>query len=181
MAAGLAVASVGYALARRRPPLLNSQSRWPTKTDIDRPLVAGAALFGIGWGLVGLCPGPAIANLGTLAPGVIVFVIAMVIGMVTHDLRQSRATALAARNLASRPLPTVKAWVACGISVSAIPASKLLDLKPKCTSARVAWREAGGEIDTVYFSFARIRSSIMPVASPCRPKPAAVARAGGIP
>jgi len=101
MAAGLAVASVGYALARQRPPLLDSQSRWPTKKNIDRPLVAGAILFGIGWGLVGLCPGPAIANLGTLAPGVIVFVIAMVIGMVGHDLWLSRAAALAARNLAS--------------------------------------------------------------------------------
>jgi uncharacterized protein len=101
MAAGLAVAGFGYALARRRPPLLDSQSRWPTKTDIDRPLVAGAVLFGIGWGLVGLCPGPAIANLGTLAPGVIVFVIAMLIGMFAHDLRHSRAAALAARDLAS--------------------------------------------------------------------------------
>src|ERR1700735_213810 len=69
MAAGLAGAGIGYALARRRPPLLDSQGRWQTKTNIDRPLVAGAVLFGIGWGLVGLCPGPAIANLGTLAPG----------------------------------------------------------------------------------------------------------------
>jgi uncharacterized membrane protein YedE/YeeE len=56
-----------------------------------RPLLAGAALFGIGWGLVGLCPGPAIADLATLSPGVIVFVIAMATGMAAHDLWQARA------------------------------------------------------------------------------------------
>jgi uncharacterized membrane protein YedE/YeeE len=42
-------------------------------------------VFGIGWGLVGLCPGPALANLGTLSPGIIVFVVAMAIGIVAHD------------------------------------------------------------------------------------------------
>src|SRR5580700_5795965 len=61
-------------------------------TAIDRPLLAGAALFGIGWGLVGLCPGPAIADLATLSPGVIVFVVAMAVGMAAHDLWQSRGT-----------------------------------------------------------------------------------------
>jgi uncharacterized protein len=86
MAAGLAVASGGYALLGRRAPLFEKQSLWPTKTDIDRPLLSGATLFGIGWGLVGLCPGPAIVNLSTLSLPVIVFVIAMAIGMLAHDL-----------------------------------------------------------------------------------------------
>jgi uncharacterized protein len=99
MAAGLAVASIGYALARRRPPLLETQSRWPTATAIDPPLLVGTALFGVGWGLVGLCPGPAIANLATASPGVIVFVVAMAIGMAAHDLWQARAAAAAARKL----------------------------------------------------------------------------------
>ena len=66
-------------------------SLWPSATDIDRPLLIGAALFGIGWGIVGLCPGPAIADLATLSPGVFVFVIAMAVGMAAHDLWQSRA------------------------------------------------------------------------------------------
>jgi uncharacterized membrane protein YedE/YeeE len=101
MAAGLAVTGAGYALARRRPPLFDKQSRWPTATAIDRPLLVGAALFGIGWGLVGLCPGPAIANLATLSPGVIVFVIAMAVGMVAHNLWAKRATPAAQRELAT--------------------------------------------------------------------------------
>ena len=91
MAAALVVSSAGFALAKRREqPLLAAQSLWPTKTDIDRPLVIGSVLFGAGWGLVGLCPGPALTNLATLSPRVIVFVIAMAAGMVLHDVWQKR-------------------------------------------------------------------------------------------
>lgn len=100
MAAGLAVAGIGYALARRRPPLFAKQSLWPTNKDIDRPLISGALLFGIGWGLVGLCPGPAIANLATLSAPVIVFVIAMATGMLAYDLWQSRRAVMTERSLA---------------------------------------------------------------------------------
>ena len=60
---------------------------------IDRPLLAGAALFGAGWGLVGLCPGPAIANLATLSPAVLLFGAAMLAGMVAHDLWRRRQVA----------------------------------------------------------------------------------------
>ncbi len=101
MAAGLAVAGAGYAVVRPRTPIFDTQMRWPTASVIDRPLVAGAALFGIGWGLVGLCPGPAVANLATLSPGVIVFVVAMVIGMVAFDLWQPRATTKIENKLAN--------------------------------------------------------------------------------
>jgi uncharacterized membrane protein YedE/YeeE len=92
MAAGLLVTGIGFALLRPRPPIFAPKSLWPTATDIDRPLVTGAALFGIGWGLVGLCPGPAIADLATASPGVFVFVIAMAVGMAAHDLWQARGT-----------------------------------------------------------------------------------------
>jgi uncharacterized protein len=91
MAAGLVVTGIGFALIRPRTPIFAPKGLWPSATDIDRPLLAGAALFGIGWGLVGLCPGPAIADLATLSPGVIVFVIAMATGMAAHDLWQARA------------------------------------------------------------------------------------------
>jgi uncharacterized membrane protein YedE/YeeE len=93
MAAALAVSSAGYRLAARRPPLLAPQCEWSTKRAIDGPLIVGSALFGIGWGLVGLCPGPAIQNLATLSPRVVVFVIAMAGGMALHDAWQRRQLA----------------------------------------------------------------------------------------
>jgi uncharacterized protein len=95
MIGALAVAAPGFALARRREkPVLAPASLWPTKADIDRPLVAGAVLFGVGWGLVGLCPGPAIANLATASPRVVAFVIAMGIGMLALDFWRTRGLAL---------------------------------------------------------------------------------------
>jgi uncharacterized membrane protein YedE/YeeE len=91
MAGALAVSSVGYVLAQRRDaPILGGQSFWPTRTDIDRPLVMGAVLFGAGWGLVGLCPGPALENLASLSPKVFAFVIAMGLGMIARDFWQHR-------------------------------------------------------------------------------------------
>jgi hypothetical protein len=97
MAAALVISGVGYALAKRRAqPLLARQSLWPSKTTIDLPLVFGSVLFGIGWGLVGLCPGPALVNLATFAPPVIVFVAAMAAGMILHDQWSARRTAAAA-------------------------------------------------------------------------------------
>jgi uncharacterized membrane protein YedE/YeeE len=100
MAAGLTVASIGYALVRQRPPLFEKKSLWPTKKDIDQPLLFGALLFGAGSGLVGLCPGPAVANLATLSLSVAIFVIAMALGMLIHDLWFSRAAEPAPRGLA---------------------------------------------------------------------------------
>jgi uncharacterized protein len=95
MVAGLAVTGVGYALLRPRTPLFAAQSQWPTQTAIDAPLVGGSVLFGIGWGLVGLCPGPAIENLATLSPGLVVFVIAMAVGMAAYNSWQARSAASA--------------------------------------------------------------------------------------
>jgi uncharacterized membrane protein YedE/YeeE len=90
MAAALAVGSAGYAFARPRTPLYAPRNLWPDKTTIDAPLVIGATLFGIGWGLSGLCPGPAIENLATLSPRIIVFVAAMALGMAAHAAWQRR-------------------------------------------------------------------------------------------
>jgi uncharacterized protein len=94
MAAALAVSIPGFMLANQRPrPWLARQYFWPSKSEIDLPLVTGAALFGVGWGLVGLCPGPALESLATLSPGVIAFVVAMAAGMALHDVwEKSRLT-----------------------------------------------------------------------------------------
>jgi uncharacterized membrane protein YedE/YeeE len=73
--------------------VLEEKNRWPTQTAIDRSLVAGSILFGVGWGLVGLCPGPAIANLATLSTPVIGFIVAMALGTLAHDLWYARGAA----------------------------------------------------------------------------------------
>ena len=100
MAVALAVTAVGYVLLRPRTPLFEAGNQWPTQTAIDAPLVGGSVLFGVGWGLVGLCPGPAIENLATLSPGVIAFVVAMAIGMAAHDLWLARSSGPARQELA---------------------------------------------------------------------------------
>lgn len=81
----VSVAGAGYALARRLPrPAFDGTFQLPTNRRVDRPLLAGAALFGIGWGLSGFCPGPAVAALSTGALPVAVFVAAMLVGMAAH-------------------------------------------------------------------------------------------------
>jgi uncharacterized protein len=82
MGGGAAVAFVGYRLAWTRPaPLMDGRFHLPTARAIDARLIGGAALFGVGWGLVGLCPGPAFVALGTGTPGTLTFAAAMLIGM----------------------------------------------------------------------------------------------------
>jgi hypothetical protein len=93
MAFALLFSAPGLALARRREkPLFATKSYWPTRSEIDLPLTGGAAVFGVGWGLSGLCPGPAIVNLASLAPRAILFVAAMGIGMLAVDFWQRRET-----------------------------------------------------------------------------------------
>jgi uncharacterized membrane protein YedE/YeeE len=82
MAGALAVTALGYRLVfRRKGPLLDAKFHLPTQTQIDLPLLGGAALFGVGWGLAGMCPGPALTDLVTFDPKVLVFVAAMLMGM----------------------------------------------------------------------------------------------------
>ena len=103
MAGALAVSAAGYALARRLgKPVFAPRHVWPEARAIDRPLVAGSLMFGVGWGLVGLCPGPAIENLAGLSPRVAAFVLAMIFGIVAHDRWQaSRGAAVPAPAAAS--------------------------------------------------------------------------------
>ncbi len=71
-------------------PLVDTSWHLPGTRHLDGKLLGGAALFGVGWGLGGLCPGPAIASLGTAPMSVAVFVIAMIAGMSLHRLVADR-------------------------------------------------------------------------------------------
>nr|AMK59620.1 putative transporter component YeeE/YedE family [uncultured bacterium UPO76] len=85
MASALAVSAAGYVLAQRRDRTwLGEALLIPTRRDIDGSLVGGAALFGVGWGLVGLCPGPALASLSRGSFEVGLFVAAMLAGVVGY-------------------------------------------------------------------------------------------------
>lgn len=67
----------------------------PNRTKIDSPLIVGAAMFGVGWGLAGLCPGPALALLGTIDIGALLFVPAMIVGAMTTRFVRARNAAKA--------------------------------------------------------------------------------------
>jgi uncharacterized protein len=96
MAGALVTAGAGYALARRHErPIFAARYVWPMRTDIDQLLIVGSILLGIGWGLVGLCPGPALENLTSLSPRAIAFVLAMIAGMTMKDLRKLRVPSTA--------------------------------------------------------------------------------------
>jgi uncharacterized membrane protein YedE/YeeE len=87
------VAFIAVAIQRRLPkPVLDTQFHIPERTDIDVRLVGGSALFGIGWGLAGFCPGPALSALTTGLTPVLLFVAAMIAGMRLHDRVLARAT-----------------------------------------------------------------------------------------
>jgi hypothetical protein len=81
MAGAIAVHATAWALLERRPaPLLAPRFLVPTRRDLDARLILGSAIFGVGWALGGLCPGPALASLSTAAPGALIFVAAMLAG-----------------------------------------------------------------------------------------------------
>ena len=82
MGGALAVNAAAYALTRKREkPLFAETFALPTRADLDARLLGGAALFGIGWALVGLCPGPALASLARGESEVFAFVAALAVGM----------------------------------------------------------------------------------------------------
>jgi len=86
MIGGIVGAAPGFIMARRlKKPVLADAFQMPTRRDMDTRLITGAVLFGAGWGLAGICPGPAIAGLSTGMWQFAVFVVAMVVGMALHD------------------------------------------------------------------------------------------------
>jgi hypothetical protein len=80
------VTVIAFRFVLKRPhPLLAPQFRLPTRRDIDRPLLIGAAIFGIGWGIAGYCPGPGLAALVLQIRNPVIFVIALVMGSLAHE------------------------------------------------------------------------------------------------
>jgi uncharacterized membrane protein YedE/YeeE len=102
MASALLTTMVGYRLVlSRKMPLFAAGFSLPKRRDVDVPLIAGAALFGMGWGLAGFCPGPAIAALTSLRAEPFIFVAAMAVGMVLmkhFTTGQARATVIRAKS-----------------------------------------------------------------------------------
>jgi uncharacterized membrane protein YedE/YeeE len=97
MAGAIAVGTLAFAVARKRTTsFLGLQMRLPTSSQVDRRLVIGSLLFGIGWGIAGFCPGPALVALGMGYGKAAIFVGAMVAGMVIFELLERRG----ARNVA---------------------------------------------------------------------------------
>lgn len=97
MAGAIAVTFLGYRVVLLRPrPLLGGSFQLPGATAIDARILTGSAIFGLGWGLAGLCPGPAFTALGTGGGAAVIFVATMFLGM-------GAARWLANRPAASRP------------------------------------------------------------------------------
>ncbi len=91
MVGAIAVSIVAFRMVLRRPhPVLSSGFQVPKPRDIDGRLIGGSALFGVGWGLVGLCPGPAIASLAYAMPQSVAFVAAMIAGFAAARLLPPR-------------------------------------------------------------------------------------------
>jgi uncharacterized membrane protein YedE/YeeE len=87
MIGAIPVAAIGYRVTRaRRVPFFDTRFHGPSRTRVDARLVFGSALFGVGWGLVGYCPGPALASLAVGRWQSFVFVAAMLVGMVGYRL-----------------------------------------------------------------------------------------------
>jgi len=92
MAGALLVTTPAFRYILKRPtPWFGPSFALPTKTDLEPRLIIGAALFGVGWGLAGLCPGPAITDLVTGRATIALFVVAMLAGAGFHDWFNARS------------------------------------------------------------------------------------------
>ena len=87
MFSALVIVSIGYRLAlKREKPVLDQKFYLPTNNQLDIKLILGAILFGVGWGLIGYCPGPIVTSLGFLSVDIVIIFISMLVGMVTWTL-----------------------------------------------------------------------------------------------
>lgn len=98
MGGALVVTFIGYRVVLHRPaPVSDARFHLPTNRTIDAKLVGGSAVFGIGWGIAGFCPGGALPAIGTLNPSVLIFTAALVAGIFAAKALQSLTGARASR------------------------------------------------------------------------------------
>ena len=91
MGGAIVVALPAFLIARRRSAAwIGGAVDLPTAQAIDAPLVVGSAIFGIGWGLAGVCPAPGVVDLGFLSPGAAIFVVSMAAGMLIYRAAAGR-------------------------------------------------------------------------------------------
>ncbi len=91
MGGGVIVGLLGFSLAKKRTMSISGAPfQWPEMSQIDRPLVLGSLMFGVGWGLAGFCPGPALVAMAFGSDKALVFVLAMTVGIVMFDRFKKR-------------------------------------------------------------------------------------------
>ena len=101
MGGAVLVGLFAFTVARKRTTsVLGGAMQLPTARQIDRRLALGSIAFGVGWGIAGFCPGPAIVSLGTGEPKAVVFVLAMLVGMGAFEWLEMRKTARSAPHAA---------------------------------------------------------------------------------
>lgn len=93
-------------LGRRKKPLLAEIFHLPTRSDVDAKLLVGAALFGVGWGLGGFCPGPALVSAAAGQRDALLFVVAMTVGMLLQHATTRPAVSSARPSDAPSPSPS---------------------------------------------------------------------------
>lgn len=93
MGGALIVTALGYRFVLKRPaPLMSATFQLPTRRDLDLPLLGGSAVFGVGWGIAGFCPGGALPAIGTGQSEVLIFVAALLAGIFAAKLMQTNLT-----------------------------------------------------------------------------------------
>jgi len=93
MGGAIVVGIFAFGMAKKRTvDFFGGAIRWPSSSTIDRRLIGGALVFGVGWGIAGFCPGPALVSLAAGVPKAFGFVVAMVVGMAIFEWLEIRRT-----------------------------------------------------------------------------------------
>lgn len=91
MGGAVLVMVIAWAVQKRmNAPLFSANFSLPTATEVDKPLIIGAIIFGIGWGVVGLCPGPALIGLVFVPPSAGIFIFSMLVGMYVYQITMDK-------------------------------------------------------------------------------------------